>query len=237
MTAHIVTAGGGGFSSSPHFAPTALDRYLLDLSGKQSPMVCFVPTASADDPTYINRFFVAYGALGVRTMVLTLWSDARHSVERLAEADVVVVGGGSTVNLIALWQAHGVGERLRARHAAGDVVMGGVSAGASCWYEACVTDSFGSMDAWIGGLGLVPGSFCPHLDSEAARAPLYSDAVARGILPPGFAADDGAAVHYTDGIVTEFLTERPGARVHRVFASNEPTTSGVLIEPQEMRLL
>ncbi len=66
MPAHIVTAGGGGFSTSPMGRPAGLDRYLLELSGVASPRVCFVPTASADDPGYINRFLVAYGTLGVR---------------------------------------------------------------------------------------------------------------------------------------------------------------------------
>lgn len=55
-------------------------------------MVCFVPTASADDPTYINRFFTAYGTSIVRTMILTLWQGAADSVKRLADADIVLGG-------------------------------------------------------------------------------------------------------------------------------------------------
>lgn len=108
MTTHILAMGGGGFSMSGHGAPTALDRHLLDLSGKSSPLVCFAPTAAADDPVYVNRFLAAYSALGARTMVLTLWQGAAESVARLPEADVVLVGGGSTVNLMALWRMHGV---------------------------------------------------------------------------------------------------------------------------------
>lgn len=62
---------------SPLGAPTNLDRYLVELTGKRSPLVCFAPTASADDPQYINRFLLAYGTLGVRTMVLTCGRAAR----------------------------------------------------------------------------------------------------------------------------------------------------------------
>ena len=74
---------------------------LVELTGKASPLVCFVPTASGDDPQYINKFLVAYGTLGVRVMVLTLWQDAARSVERLAEADLVLVGNGLTVNTVS----------------------------------------------------------------------------------------------------------------------------------------
>ncbi len=238
MTAHIVAMGGGGFSMSPFGAPTNLDRYLVELTGKSSPLVCFAPTASADDPQYINKFLLAYGTLRVRTMVLTLWEGgSAGSVGRLADADLLVVGGGHTVNLMALWQAHGVDRALKARYAAGDVVLAGVSAGGSCWYEGCITDSFGDFRPWRGGLGVLPGSFCPHFDGEAERAPAYTDAVAEGNLAGGYGADDGAGVHYVDGVPTNFIAETSGQRVYRVMPSDLPTASGVLVEPQQMTVL
>lgn len=237
MTAHLVAMGGGGFSMSEFKAPTNLDRYLLELSGASSPLVCFAPTASADDPEYIKQFLTAYGTLGVRTMVLTLWGgDPSAAVARLAQADVVVVGAGHTVNLMALWDAHRVTEALRERYAAGDVVLAGVSAGGSAWYEGCITDSFGDYRAWTGGVGLVRGSFCSHFN-RPGRAPAYTAAVASGSLPGGYGADDGAGVHYVDGVPTNFICEKPGQRVFRVLPSDLPTASGVLAEPQEMTLL
>jgi peptidase E len=208
-----------------------LDRY-AGLSGARSPRVCFAPTASADDPTYVKRFLVAYGTLGIRPQVLTLWEDARHSIERLAEADVVVVGGGSTVNLMALWTAHGVHRAIaKLAHEDGKVLLG-VSAGACAWHEACITDSFGGADLapWV---GLVTGSFCPTATASQS-CPAYVKAVSSGAIPGGYAADDGAAVHYVDGEPTEFLAESPGARVYRVAQSIEPGTSGILVEPQRM---
>ena len=134
MTAHIVAMGGGGFSTSPLGAPTNLDRYLLELTGKASPLVCFVPTASADDPQYINRFLVAYGTLGIRPMVLTLWQDAANAVSRIQQADLIFVGNGSTVNMYTLWKAHGVTKAIRKRYEAGDVVLAGTAAGANVWF-------------------------------------------------------------------------------------------------------
>ena len=90
MTRHIVAMGGGGFSMSQFGEPTALDRYLVRLTGKDHPLVCFAPTASSDDPSYIHKFLTAYGSLGVRTSVLTLWTGAAESVaDRLARGAAV----------------------------------------------------------------------------------------------------------------------------------------------------
>lgn len=235
MTTHILAMGGGGFSMSRHGEPTALDRHLLDLSGRSSPLVCFAPTAAADDAVYVNRFLTAYSTLGVRTMVLTVWQGAAESVERLAQADVVLVGGGSTANLMALWRMHGVDHAITRRVRAGDdLVLGGVSAGAACWFTGCLTDSFGDLRAWRGGTGLLEGSFCPHFDGEADRAPLFTQAVASGVLPAGWAADDGAALHFTDGALSGALAERPGAGVWHFAPSPEPTSAGVVREALEV---
>lgn len=237
MTAHIVAMGGGGFSMSPLGAPTNLDRYLVELTGKASPLVCFVPTASGDDPQYINKFLVAYGTLGVRVMVLTLWSDAARSVERLAEADLVLVGNGLTVNMLALWKAHGVDKAIRRRFDAGDVVLGGVAAGGNAWCSGFVTDSFGlQFRAVRDGLGLLPTSFCCHFDGEDGRVPVYTDAIADGTLPEGYACDDFAGIHWADGQVSG-IAEKAGARVFSFRATQSPTSSGVFSTPLPVELL
>lgn len=237
MTAHIVAMGGGGFATSELGAPTNFDRFVVELTGKTSPLVCFVPTASADDPAYINKFLVAYGTLGIRPMVLTLWQDAANAVRRIAEADLILVGNGATVNALALWQAHGVDKALRARYEAGDVVLAGTSAGANVWFEGCVTDSFGDFRPYRGGLGLLPGSFCSHFANEDGRVAVYTDAVSSGDLPGGWACDDGAGVHYADGELVACIAEAAGQRVFQVQPSTLPTASGVLVEPQSVQLL
>ena len=239
MTTHIITAGGGGFSMSATGSPTSFDRYLVGLSNVEAPLVCFVPTASADDPTYINKFLVSYGALGVRTMVLTLWTGAAQSVERLPEADIVFVGGGSsTVNMMALWQAHGVDKVLRRMaNSKKETIFAGISAGACCWFEGCLTDSFGPMRPWRGGLGMLKGSFCPHFQDEEGRAGAYTDAIASGILPDGYAIDDGAAIHWVDGKLHKVISEREDARVLRFMNSVQPGTSGVTTQLLDAELI
>ncbi|EPH02405.1 hypothetical protein HMPREF1531_01711 [Propionibacterium sp. oral taxon 192 str. F0372] len=238
MTAHILTMGGGGFSMTENGAPTNLDRYLVELTGKRTPLVCFAPTASADDASYIHRFLTAYGAMGMRTSVLTLWNDAAASVAQLARADLLVVGGGNTVNLLALWRAHGVDRLLTERITNGDnIVLGGLSAGAACWYDACLSDAFGDLRPVKNGLGVLSGSFCPHWDGESERQPVFTDAIANGALPGGYAVDDGAALHWINGKLAKAVTEREGARALRMSPSSEPTTSGVAIERLNPELL
>lgn len=237
MTTHIVAMGGGGFSTDPLGAPTNLDRYLVELTGKSSPLVCFIPTASGDDPRYINRFLTAYGTLGVRPMILTLWQDAARSVERVAEADLILAGNGLTVNMLALWDAHGVGDAIRKRVDSGDVVLGGISAGANAWCQGFVTDSFGpKFRAVRGGLGLIPASFCCHFDGEDGRVPVYTDAIADGTLPEGYACDDGAGIHYSGGQI-KGIAEKAGSRVSRFRPTQSPTSSGVFSEPLATELL
>ncbi|MGK2310117.1 Type 1 glutamine amidotransferase-like domain-containing protein [Cutibacterium sp. V970] len=238
MTTHILALGGGGFSMSNRGEPTALDRHILDLSGKSSPLVCFAPTAAADDPVYVNRFLAAYSVLGVRTMVLTLWQGAAESVERLSRADVIVSGAGSAANLMALWRMHGVDHVIRRMTSSqDDVVLAGVAAGAACWFSGCLTDAFGDLRAWRGGMGLLDGSFCPHFDGESERAPIYAQSVANGVLPAGYAVDDGAAIHFADGEFSGAVAEREEATVSRFSASEEPTSSGVLREELDVTVL
>ncbi|WP_425308920.1 peptidase E [Ammonicoccus fulvus] len=239
MTTHIVAMGGGGFSMSSNGAVTHLDRYIVNLSDAKTPHVCFVPTASADDPRYINSFLTAYAPMGVRTSVLTLWENASDSIKRAAhEADVLLVGGGSTVNLVALWEAHGLTHTIRDVMKDRNIVLAGISAGANVWFQACSTDSFGpTLRPWHGGMGLIKGSFCPHFDGEQNRAPDFASWIAEGRLPDGYGADDGAAVHVQVDGKTRYVAERRNAHVHRVYGSFTPTTSGVIVEPLKTKLI
>ncbi len=236
MTAHIVAMGGGGFSMSEDHRATDLDRYLLSLTDVANPMVCFVPTASADDGLYVSRFINAYSHLGTRTSVLTLWSGARDAIARMSEVDVFLIGGGNTVNLLALWRAHSVGKRLADLAADSDnnVVIGGIAAGGAALFEGCATDGFGGGVAPLPyGLGLVPGSFCPHYSSERQRAPQFGEFVDSSQLPSGWGVDDGAAIHAVDGAVESFVSERDDASVYRV----DQDENGVKIARQQTRRL
>ena len=132
----------------------------------------------------------------------------------MAEQDVFYVGGGSTLHLLALWRAHGLDRLLRDAWKSG-AVLAGVSAGMNCWFEACITDSFGELAPLRDGLGLLQGTACPHYDGEAKRRPALHDALLQG-LPPAYAAEDGAALHFVGGNLVEAVATHADARAYRV---------------------
>jgi peptidase E len=169
-------------------------------------------------PMYVTRFLNAFPASSFEPSYLDLFDRTVSDIHAfLAGQDVIYVGGGNTANLLAIWRVHGVDGALRSAWEAG-VVLCGVSAGANCWFEASTTDSFGlgRADPLPDGLGLLPGSFCPHYHGEAERRPSFHALIAAGVLPPGLACDDAAAVHFVGTELHEAVASRPGARAYRV---------------------
>jgi peptidase E len=212
----IVAMGGGGFSMEPD--NPLLDAFVLSLAGCERPRVTFVATASGDAPTYVASFYRAFGAHDCRASDVGLFdrgiADLRAHV--LAQ-DVVYVGGGNTASLLAVWRAHGLDRVLEEAWHAG-VLLCGISAGMNCWFEASVTDSFdlSRLAALRDGLGLLPGSACPHYDGEPGRRPTYRALVGAGELPDGWAADDGAALVFRGETLEEVVASRPGAAAYQV---------------------
>jgi dipeptidase E len=225
--------GGGGFSSEPE--SPLLDDYLLSLAPSgQTPRVCFVGTASGDTPGYREQFRAAFADRRCVPSELTLFDRTVHDLATfLADQDIVYVGGGSTVNLLAIWRAHGFDQVVRDAYARG-VVMAGISAGMNCWFEASITDSFAldRLEPLPDGLGLIAGSACPHYDGEEQRRPTYRAAIAGG-LPAGYAAEDGVGLLFEQGELREAVASRPAARAYRVALRN----GGVIEEELPTRYL
>ena len=156
MSGHIVAMGGGGFLGGDLTSP--LDDLLLDLAGLPKPHVVFLPTATGDAVRAVDAFEIAWSGRSCTTDVAFTFGIPDRPAEQVAAADIVVVAGGNTANMLAVWRLHGVDEALRDRWEAG-AVLGGVSAGANCWFEACVTDSFSiELDGLSDGLGILGGS-------------------------------------------------------------------------------
>ncbi len=213
----IVAMGGGGFSMEPD--NPLLDDHVLGLArvsrGRDRPRVCFLATASGDSDAYLAQFYTAFARRAEATH-LSLFIRTEPDVERfLLEQDAIYVGGGNTANMLAIWRIHGVDRALRRAWEAG-IVLTGLSAGSICWFESGATDSFGALAALTGGLGFLPGSHSPHYDGEAERRPIYHDLIARGLLPDGYAADDGAALVFRGTELAEVVASRPAARAYRV---------------------
>jgi peptidase E len=210
---HIVAFGGGGFSD---LDPSPIDAFVLELTGKTRPSVCFLATASGDDARYIVRFYERLSRRA-ETSHLSLFATPLPDVrDVLRGQDVVYVGGGSTVSMLGAWRAHDVDTVLRELWEQGTMLCG-VSAGGMCWFEGGVSDSVGpELGAFSDGLGLLAGSFCPHLDSEPGRRAAFHQLIGDGALPNGYALDDGVALHFAGTELVDTVSERPGASASRV---------------------
>jgi peptidase E len=189
-------------------------RFALALTEKDRPRVALLPTAGGDDDGEIVRIYELLSA-HADIEVVRLFGIPDRPRERIAAADAVLVPGGSTANLLAVWRVHGIDEELGSAWRRG-AVLAGWSAGANCWFESSVTDSFGpGLDPLHDGLGLLTGSFCPHYDGEELRRPVYRELVDGG-FPPGYAADDRAGFHFEGTELREVVSSEPEARGYRV---------------------
>jgi peptidase E len=206
-----------------------IEDFMLDLARSSRPRVCLLPTAGGEKPEWIVRFYEEFTARDCEPSHLTLFGMPEDPAAHVVEQDVIYVGGGNTANMLAIWRVHGIDRALREAWERGAVV-GGMSAGANCWFEDSVTDSFGPELRSLGdGLGLLPGSFCPHYDGEPERRPTFTRLVRDGVLPAGYAADDDAAFHFEGTELREVISQRDGARGYRVTPEGE--------EPIEARRL
>jgi dipeptidase E len=134
--------------------------------------------------------------------------------------DVIMVAGGNTANMLAVWRVHGFDSVLREAWESG-ILLTGWSAGMICWFEAGVTDSFGpQLEGMRDGLGFLAGSACPHYDGEKLRRPVYERLVRDG-FPPGLALDDAAGAHFVGTELHEVVASSPGAGGYRVTADGE----------------
>jgi peptidase E len=178
--------------------------------------LCYVPTAVGDDPAAVAVYEQVFGEReDVDLSVLRLFP--RPSVpdvrKHLLRQDVVLVEGGSVVNLMAVWRAHGLPEVLAECWEEG-IVLAGPSAGSLCWHVGGPSDSWSDrLEPFVDGLGLLPYSNGLHDDlRDHPRRTAYRRMVARGELPPGYATEDGVGLHYVGTELAEAVTVRPGAR-------------------------
>jgi dipeptidase E len=208
----IVGVGGGGDTPDQN---RALLRHILSLTGKERPRVLHVPTAVGDAAESIVQHYERVGGLCELSHLRFFPWPPDNLRELVLAQDAVSVGGGNPANMFAIWRVHGFDGILREAWESG-VLLYGVSAGMVCWFEACITDSFGpQLEGMRDGLGFLAGSACPHYDGEPLRRPRYR-ALVDGGFPEGIAAEDGVGLHFVGSELREVVTCRPGATAYRV---------------------
>ncbi|MEP5341954.1 MAG: peptidase E [Algibacter sp.] len=178
-------------------------KEIIKLTGKERPKICFLPTASADSEASILRWHDLVHDLSVDSYVQGVWISSHSQKvsfeEVLLSMDAIVVGGGNTLNMLAIWKAQGIDHVLKKALEKGVVLAGG-SAGSLCWFDSGTTDSRPIELSVVKGLGFLPYSHSPHYDSKGSRKPLYHENIKNGILKSGYAMDNNAGIIFKNGI-------------------------------------
>jgi len=227
MTGTIVaTCGGWRPSDRGDVECSPLQLHAIESAGVagRSPRVLYIGTAGGDQRHVESQELDAARRAGTDARHLRLFGRTDEPLEEIVGwADVVWTGGGSVVNLLAVWRAHGLDRVLRDAWSRG-TVLAGTSAGALCWHSGGTTSSFGPGTAEpADALGLLSNSLAVHYDSQPSRRPAHRAAVASGRLAPGFALDEDTGIVYRGTMPAEFLTDRDGGRIHRVEEDGEET--------------
>jgi dipeptidase E len=225
----------GGHDFNRRVGNDAICDLIVDLAERPRPRICLLPTASGDPQDQIARFRRVFADRDCIPSVLSLFRLSERQVdirEELLAQDVIYAGGGSMLNLMAVWRAHGLDQILRECWEEG-ILIAGQSAGAMCWFEGGVTRSQGEP-AVAPGLGLLPGSACVHYRAEPARRRRFLRAIGSGELCSGFGLEDQTGALFDHGGLVETIAARDGAEVWQVSVRNGSGPTETALESRRL---
>ena len=195
MKKQIIAIGGGGFGRTP--GEGLIEKYILDQSEKDVPNICFIPTATGDNEAYKVNYYSTFSKLDCFPSHLDFFKRTPDLKELILKQDIIFVGGGNTKSMLAVWKDWGLDLVLKEAYEKG-VIMSGVSAGAICWFDQGITDSWAEDLKVIDCLGFIEGACCPHYDEEPQRKPSLNKFITEKVLKSCYAVDGGCALHIED---------------------------------------
>lgn len=190
-------------------------NYLVKLTGKENPRVCFVPSATGDSLVSITNWYNLVEGLPLQPHVMRVFINSYTTKESFEETlmkmDAILVGGGNTLNMMAIWKAQGIDIALRKAYDAG-ILMSGASAGSLCWFESGTTDSRPKELSKVECLGWLKNSHCPHYNVEEFRRPLYHKMILSRELSPGYACDNQSAIYFENEAFVRCVSSNPKSK-------------------------
>lgn len=220
MTGHIIAMGGGGFTMEP--GNPIMDEYVLKQCPEENPYICFLPTASGDNSSYLQDFYDFFKTQPCHPSHLALSQPHTNDFESfLLGQDIIYVGGGHTSRMLALWKRCGLDLILRKAWEQG-ILLAGVSAGAACWFEEALTDSIPGKLSGEKCLGFLKGSFCSHYNNPGRR-PTFHRSIRTRELQNGIGVDNFAALHIVDQQIKYVINSQPDAAAYTVRKEGERT--------------
>jgi peptidase E len=200
-------------------ANPVLIRKFAELTGKEKPKICYLPTASGDSTEMISWWTELGKELGfephVQKLFISTFDQSYGFEEVLLRMDAIYVGGGNTVNMLAIWREHGI-EKILLQASMQGILLGGGSAGGICWFEGGLTDSRPKILTPMRAMGWLKGSFAPHYLSEPGRRAYYHQYIQDGSLPDGYGCDDTVGLYFERGELMNAFGSVEGARAFYV---------------------
>ena len=217
MNKHIIAIGGGGFGRN--LKSNLIEKYIISLSGKNIPKICFLPTATGDNDAYIVRFYTVFSSLNCTPSHIDFFKRTININDHIMNQDIVFVGGGNTKSMLAVWREWGMNAVLKKAYENG-VIMSGVSAGAICWFTSGITDSWDNKLQILPCLDFIKGTCCPHYDEEPARIPYVEKILKENQITNCISIEGGAALHFMDGKPFKNISFKENKNSYNVFCEN-----------------
>ncbi len=214
MKKHIVAIGGGGFGRNN--SSYLIEKYILNLSAKTTPKICFLPTATGDDDTYIARFYSIFTKLNCSPSHIEFFKRTIDIRNQIMDQDVIFVGGGNTKSMLAIWKEWDMDNLLNDAYNEG-IIMSGVSAGAICWFTNGITDSWDNELNLLPCLDFISGTCCPHYDEEPSRIPYVKKVILERKIANCISIEGGSAMHFIDGEPIKNISFKNNKNTYNVF--------------------
>ena len=218
MKKHFIAIGGGGFGRNK--SSNLIEKYLLNLTGKDCPKICFLPTATGDNDNYIVRFYSVFTQFNCIPTHIEFFKRTADIHNHIMKQDVVFVGGGNTKSMLAIWNDWGMSKLLYDAYHKG-VIMSGVSAGAICWFTSGITDSWDNELRILPCLDFIRDTCCPHYDEEPSRIPYVKKILLEHKVTNVISIEGGATIHFIDGIPFKNLSFYNNKNTYNVYLDNK----------------
>ena len=198
----VIAIGGGGFGRTQD--STLIEQFILDQTFKKNPKICFIPTATGDLDPYIVNYYSVFSRLNCEPTHISFFKRTIDLEEHILKQDAIFVGGGNTKSMLAVWRDWDLDLILQKAYDKG-VVMSGVSAGAICWFQRGLTDSWASDLKMMECMNIIPGNCAPHYDEEPERRPATKKFLQDESISYMYGIEGGAALH--------FINEQPNSTI------------------------
>ena len=225
----IIAIGGGGFGRNP--GEGIIEAYILKQTRKKKPNICFIPTATGDNDAYKANYYETFSKQTCNPTHLDFFKRTPDLKKLISSQDAIFVGGGNTKSMLAVWREWQLDKFLKKAYMAG-TIMSGVSAGAICWFQNGITDSWSSNLKVMPCMKLIKGCCCPHYDEEPERKPAVKKLLNTNKFNTILAIDGGAALHIKNESIYKSIVFKKSKSAYLVSKDN-----GKIIEKSYRKII